>query len=480
MSYRDLREVGLLGSTSQQNAALQALFEWGAQIGRRGEPRLSPTPPPLDLGAVQRAYQASMTGEMKRNLLARKERDKEEKRKRLKLQRELFDPVPADPQAAQLMAAQAAAPLAQRLAAGTEAEKTMVREMADPAALEGDLKGWYAKQEEREFPHARASEAYPGALASETERLLPAALKATTMSPALQGIPAALRPFTQKLVAASPEKGMDFVTKILAAQTKYRPLKTHSVLLNGKPAMLTSEQYRAAVARDDKITPIPRAVPSVNVNYGDKTPGILAGLGKTAIKGAYDRAATAGFKLTQLAEMGRLLESGVPTGRLSSWAIPFKNMFAEFGVVNENLPVQEAINSLGSKLALAEHGPGMGPMTDADFKIYQKIVPGLENTRAGNSLIMHVLKRQYRGHQMYASLLYNKLKETGAQTISPKMMRNAWAAVARRLNDELGPLFPRFKNEDDFKKAIKAGRLAIPRGGKVMVIGGKALLRELR
>jgi hypothetical protein len=310
-------------------------------------------------------------------------------------------------------------------------------------------------------------------------KFLPVLRRQASVPPALQGIPAALRPFTQKLFAANPKKGMDFVTKLLAAQTQYRPLKLHNVMHNGKPVTYTDRQLRAVVAEGGEIRPIPRVGTTVNVNK-EKQRDLLFGIGGKALEAADKLANTAGYKLNRLSEMEALLETGVATGRLSEWSLPFKNMLAEFGVVNPDLPIQEAITSLGSQLALAEHGPGMGPMTDADFKIYQTIVPNIRNSPAGNVLIMHRLKRQYRGQQMYASVLYNKIKETGAQSISPDMKREAWETVAQRLNKELGPLVPQFKNEAGFEEAIKSGSLVIPRGGRVLVIGGKTILRELK
>jgi len=307
-------------------------------------------------------------------------------------------------------------------------------------------------------------------------KFLPALRRQASVPPALQGIPAALRPFTQKLFAANPEKGMDFVTKLLAAQTQYRPLKTHDVMVDGKPVTLTDGQLRGVVGRGGEIRPIPRVGTTVNV--GQDKQDILQGLGRDTMKAAYANAETAGGKLQKLSEMNALLETGVTSGPLTAWSLPFRKILGEFGVLDSTgtLTIQQGINSLGSQLALGEHGPGMGPMTDADFKIYEGIVVSLNNTPAGNALVMHRLKRQYMGHQMYAGILYNKLKATGAQTISPAILREAWKTVAQRLDAELGPLFPKFETQADVNKAIAAGSLIIPSGGKVVSIGGKGQL----
>ena len=119
-------------------------------------------------------------------------------------------------------------------------------------------------------------------------------------------------------------------------------------------------------------------------------------------KTAGTAAAAAGAKLHQLGEMKNLLASGVATGTLADQTLSIRKLLSDFGVVNDDLPIQEAIESLGKELALSKHGPGMGPMTDKDFDIYQAIVPRLGNTAAGNRLIIRRLEREYRGQQMYA------------------------------------------------------------------------------
>lgn len=67
-----LVEAGLLKPSSQQDAALQALFAIGNQIANRSAPRLSPTPPPMDLSAAQTAYQNSLTNALQTGALRQK------------------------------------------------------------------------------------------------------------------------------------------------------------------------------------------------------------------------------------------------------------------------------------------------------------------------------------------------------------------------------------------------------------------------
>jgi hypothetical protein len=156
---------------------------------------------------------------------------------------------------------------------------------------------------------------------------------------------------------------------------------------------------------------------------------------KNALKGSAD----AGQKLFQLSEMDALLASGVPLGRLESATLGVRNFLGSFGYKDPNMGVQEAIQSLGNELALGKHGPGMGPMTDADFKVYQGIMPGLKNSKAGNALIMQRVIREQMGRQMLADIYREQLSGGDAKNYSPT---KAWREVAKRLDEEIGPLVP--------------------------------------
>ena len=72
-----LQQQGLLGPTSERDAALQGLFALGNQIANRSAPRLDPTPPPLDLNAVQKAYTGSLQNSMRMGALAKKMKDEQ-------------------------------------------------------------------------------------------------------------------------------------------------------------------------------------------------------------------------------------------------------------------------------------------------------------------------------------------------------------------------------------------------------------------
>tara|TARA_B100000519_G_scaffold121881_1_gene105250 strand:+ start:14019 stop:15542 length:1524 start_codon:yes stop_codon:yes gene_type:complete len=93
----DLVKYGLLGAGDKKNAALMALFNLGAQIGNRSAPRLTPTPPALDMSKVMGVYQNTLTNAMKRRALVKELEDREKRRS-------FFDAKAIDPVAASQIA----------------------------------------------------------------------------------------------------------------------------------------------------------------------------------------------------------------------------------------------------------------------------------------------------------------------------------------------------------------------------------------
>ncbi len=71
MSYQKFIDMGLLSPTSRSDAAWMGLANLGGQLMNRGAPRLSPTPPPIDLGSVMQTYQNAMQGDLQRALALR-------------------------------------------------------------------------------------------------------------------------------------------------------------------------------------------------------------------------------------------------------------------------------------------------------------------------------------------------------------------------------------------------------------------------
>lgn len=67
-SYDDFMKAGLLSPKSRSDAGWSALAQLSSQLLNRGAPRLSPTPPPMDLGAVMGAYNKSMQNDLQRGM----------------------------------------------------------------------------------------------------------------------------------------------------------------------------------------------------------------------------------------------------------------------------------------------------------------------------------------------------------------------------------------------------------------------------
>jgi len=70
--YSRMAKLGLLNPGDRKDAALMGLLQLGGQLANRGAPRLSPTPPPIDLGAAMKTYQQGMSNAMQRNMMTRK------------------------------------------------------------------------------------------------------------------------------------------------------------------------------------------------------------------------------------------------------------------------------------------------------------------------------------------------------------------------------------------------------------------------
>lgn len=424
-NYNDLIRAGLLNAGDRRDAGLMGLIALGQSIGNRGAARLSPTPPPLDLAGPTAVYQNSLNTALQRGALAKKMRDDE----RL---RGMFAPRPVNEAMAQRMATGVVNPIMAQPA------------MDDPAAFGSDYDTWRQGYMDRALPLAREQ---------------------TTVPTALAGVPAAARPLISAVGEVNPMAAVQMAGNLMAEQFKYRKPEYHNVTVDGTPMRLTTPQLEQYRGQGATIAPYSSPLVSNVTN----APNEMAQVGVDIYKQASEAATLAAQKQFQLGEMRTLLATGVPTGKVADATMGFKNILSSFGINNPNLSIQEAINSLGDELALQKHGPGMGPMTDKDFKIYAGIVPGLKNTPAGNALIMQRMEREYRGQIMYAQLIREQMldPQIGAQRVNPAA---AWRTVAERLNAELGPLIPTYNAPNDVPKSM-VGRVIMLQGRPVLVGG---------
>ena len=355
----------LISPADKQEAATMGLLQLASQLSNRGAPRLTPTPPPIDLAGPLNTYRQGMNAAMQRGMMAK------------------------------------------------ELEKQ--------------------KQ-----------------------------LKSIFTNPKLMGgMPSSVQPLLQSVGAADPKSALSIAGNVIAAQAK-----------DTTPPSLKEINQIHAVLR------MPNLSPSVRQTYENRLkkittsqpmfmgapPDYFGKMGVTVWENASKEATTAAQKMFTLTEMEGLLNTGVPTGSVQKLAMPIRRIFAEFGVGKGNIGVQEAISSIGDELALGKHGPGMGPMTDPDFRNYQNMVPGMRNTEAGNALIMQRMKREYLGKQIYEKVLREQILKKGSfQHVDAS---EAWREVARRLDKTVGPMIPTFKNMNELKKVMKDHK------GKVVLVNG--------
>jgi hypothetical protein len=414
--YDDLIKLGLLSPDDRRNAGLMGLLHLGGQIGARSAPSFSPGGRgPINPAQSMAVYQNALQNSMAQSALVKKLKDQQKFRT-------AFDAKPADP----VMARAMVEPLAERYAG----ENLSVDD--DPEAL------------------------YQLGM----NRGMPAALSQTTMPDVLKNAPASVQAL-QPYLATGAHAGMGpqmYATlgKALAANSKYRKPKWHNVLVGDDPVpkMVTGSDLVRMQQQNIRV----RKAPAPLVKFG--TPNAMAQFGIETWKKASIAGEKASLNKFRLGEMRNLLSSGVPTGKLSKWSLPLRNILSSFGVSNPNTGIQEAIDSLGSQLALGQHGPGMGPMTDADFRIYESIVPGLSGTERGNVLVMARLEREYRGREIYADALREQINKGGPASVNSQ---KAWRIVAKRLHAELGPLIPTYAREADVPASMV---------GRVVLIGG--------
>ena len=78
VDYSKFMKMGLMSPSSKSDAAFAGLLQLAGQLGARGAPRLTPTPPPIDLGSVMQTYQSALQNDLSRGLAFRQlERDDE-------------------------------------------------------------------------------------------------------------------------------------------------------------------------------------------------------------------------------------------------------------------------------------------------------------------------------------------------------------------------------------------------------------------
>jgi hypothetical protein len=144
--------------------------------------------------------------------------------------------------------------------------------------------------------------------------------------------------------------------------------------------------------------------------------------------------------LRDLQEMREYAENPkVYQGEFANTATRTKAIASMLGIPVEGVAEEQRWRSLTSKMALAARstadGGGMpGAMSDADRNFLEKMMPGIQNTEAGNRLMIKVMTRMEQFKIGYNTEMYNHMKKPGgSDTVLDHM--NEWAAKHDYLKD---------------------------------------------
>ena len=348
--YEDFINAGLLNPNAERRAALMGLFALGNQIGNRSAPRLSPTPPPMDLNAVMNVYQNELNSALRRGAMRKQMQDEQ-------ALRNMFKPQPVN----ENLARQIAQPAVNRYMAQPI--------MDDPGAFDTDL----AQYEQRAMEDA-----------------LPAARQMTTVPTALQPLPAAMRPFIGAAAQYDPKSALTMAGNMLAEQYKYRKPTYRNVVVDGQNRVLSETQIAEAQARGSVVEPF--SSPSTVVNFGSKTQERIAeGILKSNDSIA-EAAGTARTTLGTLTEMERLLDSGLKTGFGAEYDVAAGRLARRLNLADIDVSKKEGFLALSNELVLPRVKQlGVNP-TDKDLDFVVKGNPTLTKTPEGNRYIIGILK----------------------------------------------------------------------------------------
>jgi len=92
--------------------------------------------------------------------------------------------------------------------------------------------------------------------------------------------------------------------------------------------------------------------------------------------------------------MESLLDKGMETGGFADMTMSLRQVaLPMFGMDTTNLSDQEVFQALSNRMALAARQNMPGQLSDNDIKFLKGMAPGLQNTEAGNRLLIEVMRR---------------------------------------------------------------------------------------
>ena len=189
VTNKELIAAGLLSPNSRADAGFAALAALSSQLLNRGAPRLTPTPPPIDLNAVMGAYNQTLQNDLQRGLALRQFQLSEEDYARKQQERDAISN----------MLAPVMRPVTENVLTNVDQDGSDIIEQRT------------------------------------TMQQTPSAL--------MQTLPAALRPSVAALAKAG--QGPAAISAILAASVKPDG-KFRNVVIDGKPMVATNAQIRHA------------------------------------------------------------------------------------------------------------------------------------------------------------------------------------------------------------------------------------------
>lgn len=233
--YDDFINAGLLSPNAEREAALMGLFALGNQIGNRSAPRLSPTPPPMDLNAVMSVYQNQMNAALRRGAMRKKMQDQEKLRK-------LFEPQPVN----ETLARQIAQPAVNSYMAQPI--------MDDPGAFDTDLEQYEQRAMEAALPAARTATTIPDALSfmepSRARALMQIGQKAPNVG--LQGLMSALGKKSDVLSPTAFQQQLDL--RSASRSRSGAQSRIGKIMADLKAGVITQEQADSAIANLERVT----------------------------------------------------------------------------------------------------------------------------------------------------------------------------------------------------------------------------------
>ena len=439
MDWQRLINLGVMTPQNLEqargNALAQGLMEAGAAFHAAGAPSRVPGGRPLNLAPVFQGYQNSLANSMKQALMLKQLERQEEEYTRKQAEREA------------IKTALTSRPVTRHVPTGAQLKvtdlsyqpKTDYRGNNMPTSGPGSM--WNKPGYDGYNPSQTVLAPETRAVTEET-------------NPVLKSIPGGLRPILTALGQGGA--GKESFGAILAAALK--PTTDSSIVKTAKYLYPNDPASQQAFIVKSQTTP-KTTFTNAPVDFLGQARA-ESGLKE---EGRAQAAAVAAMSTVNLVDDFAQLLTTNNTGLIKEASLPVRQFLFSMGFEDENVPIQEAMKAIRSKLALSQHQKGMGPMTDSDFRIYASIGPGLGTSFEGNALLIQRLRHEARGTVEYARAVREQLNRDGM--VDP-------AAAWKQVRQNIGPMVPVFKDINELKN-FTGKNMYVMIGGKLQFVRGK-------